>query len=141
MPKKKPKDKKGYKEDILIIDLGSPYTQLLAQRVRENHVFSRIISHKISAKELKLLKPKGIIVSGDGSSGQNKKSPLFDKGILKISTPILVIGSGLNAIIPLLGGRVQSSKVSEFKRCELFIDNTHNLFWQMPSTSTLQRCS
>jgi len=121
---------------ILILDFGSPYTRLIAQRIRENHVFSRIVPYNISSKEIKLQKPKGIILSGRSNKAFNKKPPLPDKAIFRLKIPILGIDYGMQAIVKILGGRVKSAKVPEFQRCELFIDNTSNLFWQTPSNIT-----
>ena len=90
------------KETILILDFGSPYTQLMAQRVRENHVFSRVMPYNISAKEIKLLKPKGIIIFGASTLSTRKKPPLPDKGIFKLNIPILGIDYGLSVIISFL---------------------------------------
>ena len=125
------------KENILILDFGSPYTQMLAQRVRENHVFSRVVPYNVSAEEIELQKPKGIIFSGgDGTSSQSKKPALPDKGIYKLKIPILGIAYGGSIIIQHFGGRVKSAKLPELRRCELFIDETRNLFRQMPGNIT-----
>jgi GMP synthase (glutamine-hydrolysing) len=125
------------KEIILILDFGSPYTKLIAQRIRENHVFSHTVPYNISAKEIKLLRPKGIILSGRIPSDHNKKIPPSpERGIFKLNTPILGIGYGAKVITQFFGGRMKCAKLPEFQRCELFIDNTHNLFWQMPSNIT-----
>lgn len=125
------------KENVLILDFGSPYTQLLAQRVRENHVFSRIVPYNISAQEIKLQKPKGIIFSGGPKSPSRKKRPaLPDKDIYKLKIPILGIAYGEKIIIQHFGGRVKSVKSPELRRCELFVDETRNLFRQMPGNIT-----
>ena len=124
------------KELILILDFGSPYTQLIAQRVREGHVFSRVVPYNISAKEIKLQKPKGIILFGSSTLTNNKRPPLPDKSIFKLNIPILGIDYGIKIIVKLFGGRVKLTKLPEFQRCELFIDNVRNLFWQMPSNIT-----
>ncbi len=124
------------KETILIIDFGSPYTQLIAQRIRENHVFSQIVPYNISAKEIRLLKPKGIILSGSSTLPYNKKPPLPDRGIFKLNIPILGIEYGMLTIVHFFGGRVKFTKLPGFQRRELFIDDTRNLFWQMSSNIT-----
>jgi len=124
------------KELILVLDFGSIYTQLIAQRVRENHVFSRIVPHNISAKEIKLLKPKGIIFSGGSSAAYNKKNFLPEKSILNLNIPVLGICFGARAILQHLGGRLKSGKAQELQRCELFIDDSRNIFSQMPGNIT-----
>ncbi|MFH1577714.1 MAG: glutamine-hydrolyzing GMP synthase [Candidatus Omnitrophota bacterium] len=124
------------KELILILDFGSPYTQLLAQKIRENHVFSRVVAHNISVKEIELQKPKGIILSGCAESVYSKKDLLPEKGIFKLNIPILGICYGARVIVQHFGGRVKSDKSLKSDRCELFIDNSRNLFWQMPGNIT-----
>jgi GMP synthase (glutamine-hydrolysing) len=124
------------KHIILILDFGSPYTQLIAQRIRENHVFSRIVPYNIPAKEIKLQKPKGIILSGRSISVSDKKRLLPDRNIFKLNIPILGIDYGMQVVIQHFGGRVKTTKLPEFQKCELFIDDTRNLFWQMSSNIT-----
>jgi GMP synthase (glutamine-hydrolysing) len=126
------------KEIILILDFGSRYTQLIAQRIRENHVFSLVVPYNISVKEIKLLKPKGIILSGGSTSVYHKKSKslLAEKGIFKLNIPILGVCYGARVIVHHLGGKVKSAKSLELQRRELFIDDARNLFWQMPGNIT-----
>jgi GMP synthase (glutamine-hydrolysing) len=124
------------KGSVLILDFGSPYTKLIAQRVRENHVFCRIVPYNIPAKEIKLQKPKGIILSGRSTRAFTKKPPLPDKAIFRLKIPILGIDYGMQVIVKALGGRLKSAKIPEFQRCELFIDETRHLFWQTPSNIT-----
>lgn len=124
------------KHTILVLDFGSVYTQLIAQRIRESHVFSIIVPYNISAEEIKLQKPKGIILSGRTSSTQSKKLLLPDKNIFKLNIPILGIDYGMQVIVQHFGGRVKSTKLPEFQKCELFIDDTRNLFWKMSNNIT-----
>jgi GMP synthase (glutamine-hydrolysing) len=125
------------KEFILVLDFGSPSTQLIAQRIRENHVFSRIAPYNLSAKEINLQRPKGIILSGGTiASTRSKKPCLPDRNIFKLDIPILGIGYGGEVIVQFFGGRVKSTKLPSFERCELFIDDTRNLFYQMPGNIT-----
>ncbi len=125
------------REFILVLDFGSVYTELLAQRVRENHLFSTIVPYNISAKAIQLQKPKGIIFSsGAQTLSGSKKAPLPDKNIFKLNIPILGIGYGAEIIVKHFGGQVKSTKPPDLQRCELFIDDPRNLFWQMPNNIT-----
>jgi GMP synthase (glutamine-hydrolysing) len=121
---------------ILILDFGSQYTQLIARRVRENKVFSRIIPYNTPAKEIAALAPKGLILSGSPSSVLQKKSPYPDKKIFKLGIPILGICYGMQVITEMLGGRVKHTKEREFGKAELFIDDNRDLFSHLPGNLT-----
>jgi len=55
-------------ERVLVLDFGSQYAQLIARRVREQHVYCEIVRHDISADRIAALAPKGIILSGGPAS-------------------------------------------------------------------------
>jgi len=124
------------KQNILILDFGSQYTQLIARRVRENKVFSRIIPFNTPAKEIAAMQPKGLILSGGPASVVEKKSPYPDKGIFKLGIPILGICYGMQAIAEMQGGRVKHTKGREYGKAELFIDNNRDLFSHLPGNFT-----
>jgi len=124
------------RQTILILDFGSQYTQLIARRVRENKVFSKIIPYNTPAKEIAALAPKGLILSGGPASVKEKKSPVPDKGIFKLGIPILGICYGMQVMAEVLGGRVKHTKVREFGKTELFIDDNANLFMRLPGNFT-----
>jgi GMP synthase (glutamine-hydrolysing) len=124
------------RQTILILDFGSQYTQLIARRVRENKVFSRIVPYNISAKEIAEMAPKGLILSGGPASVTEKKSPYPDKGIFKLNIPILVICYGMQAITEMLDGKVRHTKEREFGKVEIFIDDNHDLFGHLPGNFT-----
>ncbi len=124
------------RQTILILDFGSQYTQLIARRVRENKVFSKIIPYNTPAKEIAALAPKGLILSGGPASIVDKKSPVPDKDIFKLDIPILGICYGMQVIAELLGGKVKHTKVREYGKVELFVDDNHNLFSHLPGNFT-----
>ncbi|MEW6101466.1 MAG: glutamine-hydrolyzing GMP synthase [Candidatus Omnitrophota bacterium] len=124
------------KQTILILDFGSQYTQLIARRVRENKVFSRIIPYNTPAKEIAAMQPKGLILSGGPASIVGKKGPVPDKGIFKLGIPILGVCYGMQVITELLGGRVKHTKEREFGKVELFIDDNRDLFSHLPGNFT-----
>ncbi len=124
------------RQTVVILDFGSQYTQLIARRVRENKVFSRIVPFKISAKELAAMAPKGIILSGGPASVTDKKSPCPDPGIFKLGIPILGICYGMQVMSEVLGGKVRHTKSREFGKAELFIDDNRDLFSHVPGNFT-----
>lgn len=124
------------RQTILILDFGSQYTQLIARRVRENKVFSRIIPYNTPVKEIASLSPKGLILSGGPASVTDRKSPYPDKGIFKLGIPILGICYGMQAIAEMLGGKVKHTKGREFGKIELFIDDNTAVFNHLPGNLT-----
>ncbi len=124
------------RQPILILDFGSQYTQLIARRVRENKVFSKIIPYNTPAKEIALMQPKGLILSGGPASVADKKSPHPDKGIFKLGIPILGICYGMQSIAKMLEGRVKHTKEREYGKVELFIDDNRDLFSHVPGNFT-----
>src|SRR3989338_4331535 len=101
------------RKTILILDFGSQYTQLIARRVRENKVFSKIIPYNTPAKEIVAMSPKGLILSGGPASVVDKKSPVPDKEIFKLGIPILGICYGMQVLSEILGGKVKHTKERE----------------------------
>lgn len=124
------------KDTILVLDFGSQYTQLIARRIRENKVYSRIVPYNISIKEIQEIKPKGIVLSGGPLSVYDKDSPQPHIDIFKLDIPILGICYGMQIINKVFSGDVKASKEREFGRAELFIDNTRDLFVNLPANIT-----
>ncbi|MFH0877954.1 MAG: glutamine-hydrolyzing GMP synthase [Candidatus Omnitrophota bacterium] len=127
---------KVQKNTILILDFGSQYTQLIARRIRENKVYSIIVSHKITPEEIKKIAPKGLVLSGGPASVYDEKSPKCDKGIFKLGIPILGICYGQQLIAKAMGGRVKQTKEREYGRQELFIDDHSDFFNGLPGNIT-----
>ncbi|MFC1674773.1 glutamine-hydrolyzing GMP synthase [Candidatus Omnitrophota bacterium] len=124
------------RQSIVILDFGSQYTQLIARRVRENKVFSRVLPFNTPASEIASYSPKGLILSGGPASVVKKKSPYPDKKIFKLGVPILGICYGMQVITEMLGGKVKHTKGREFGRTELFIDDNRDLFSHLPGNLT-----
>ena len=115
-------------ETIVILDFGSQYTQLIARRIREISVYSEILSFRTSVDELKLLRPKGIILSGGPESVYNKNAPKCDPQIFKLGIPVLGICYGLQLLVDTLGGKVASDRKREFGYAEVEITPASKLF-------------
>ncbi|MBN2031229.1 glutamine-hydrolyzing GMP synthase [bacterium] len=115
-------------EEILILDFGSQYTQLIARRVREQQVYSEIVPYQIEAEQIRAIGPKGIILSGGPASIYNDLAPLPDQGIFDLNIPILGICYGLQIIGHLFGGEVDQSVRREFGHAKLSIDDHRDLF-------------
>ena len=78
-------------ELILVVDFGGQYYQLIARRIREQHIYCEVISYRTSVAEIVARKPKGIIFTGGPDSVYLKNSPKIDKEIFSLGIPILGI--------------------------------------------------
>ncbi|MDD5618381.1 MAG: glutamine-hydrolyzing GMP synthase, partial [Candidatus Omnitrophica bacterium] len=125
-----------HKDIILILDFGSQYTQLIARRVRECRVYSRIVPYNISAEEIKEINPKGLILSGGPASVPDRGSPKINEKIFRLNIPILGICYGMQLIAHVFGGKVKNTKSREFGKAELFIDDHKDLFTNLPANLT-----
>jgi GMP synthase (glutamine-hydrolysing) len=123
-------------ERVLVLDFGSQYAQLIARRVREQHVYGEIVRHDITAKRVRELSPKGLILSGGPASVYGPGAPQCDPTLFDLGIPVLGICYGMQLICQSLGGRVQSHAVREFGRAHLTVNtnakNAHELFAGVP---------
>ena len=94
-------------EQIIILDFGSQYTQVIARRIRECNVYSQILRYDTPAHEIAKLKPSGIILSGGPSSVYAPDAPLPDENIFQLGVPILGICFGVQLFAQFLGGKVE----------------------------------
>lgn len=125
------------KDTILILDLGSQYTQLIARRIRENNVYSEIHPFSYSLDNIKKLKPKGIILSGGPLSVYDDGSPLIDKELFALGVPVLGICYGLHLIGHLLGGEVKHADHREYGKSIFKTTRPEGLFKGMDSESVV----
>src|ERR1041384_6119344 len=102
------------KEQIVILDFGSQYTQVIARRIRECNVYSVILRYDTAAKEIIARQPSGIILSGGPSSVYAEDAPLPDKAIFGLGVPVLGICYGLQVIAQFLGGKVEPGQKREY---------------------------
>jgi GMP synthase (glutamine-hydrolysing) len=93
-------------ERVLVLDFGSQYAQLIARRVREQHVYCEIVRHDISAARIRELAPRGIILSGGPASVYDEGSPRCDPALFGLGIPVLGICYGMQLACDALGGRV-----------------------------------
>ena len=107
-------------DKILIIDFGSQFTQLIARRIRELGVFSKIISHKKVKKRDIDKTIKGIVLSGGPLNVYEINKYSFDKKLIENGLPVLGICFGHQILSKLNGGKVKQSKHREFGLANIF---------------------
>lgn len=115
-------------ELVIVLDFGGQYNQLIARRVRSNHVYCEVYPYNISIEKIRQMNPKGIIFTGGPNSVYAKDSPLCDRKIFNLNIPILGICYGCQLISHLLGGEVATAPVSEYGEAKLIINNPSKLF-------------
>jgi GMP synthase (glutamine-hydrolysing) len=115
-------------QTIAVLDFGSQYTQVIARRIREAHVYSRIYHYSTPAAKLKADGVAGVILSGGPSSVFSKNAPIPDTGIFDLRVPVLGICYGLQLQGHLLGGKVSKSSRREYGHGILKIAKPSPLF-------------
>ena len=101
-------------DSIAILDFGSQYSQLIARRVRELHVYSELFPWDAAAEKVLALKPKGFILSGGPSSVYEAGAPALPDYVLASGLPVLGICYGMQLLTYNLGGKVASSAHREY---------------------------
>ncbi len=113
-------------ERILVLDFGSQYAQLIARRVREQHVYCEIVRHDISADRIREHAPRGIILSGGPSSVYESGAPKCDPRLFDLDLPILGICYGMQLACDALGGEVRGVPTREYGRTRCEITSTED---------------
>src|SRR5512142_1824293 len=96
-------------ENIVVLDFGSQYTQLIARRVRENNVFSKVLPFNAPLEKILEGNPSGIILSGSPANVYAEGAPIPDERLLLCGIPVLGICYGMQVTAHLFGGRVHKS--------------------------------
>jgi len=124
------------REIVAILDFGSQYGQLIARRVREQNVYSRIFPAGVTAKELSKLPLKGVILSGGPASVYDKNAPRCDEDIFELDVPILGICYGMQLGCQILGAKIAPAQRREFGRTNLDILDKSDLLANLPESIT-----
>ena len=119
-------------DTILILDYGSQYTQLIARRIREQHVYSEIVPFTIKAEEIRARAPKGVILSGGPNSVFEDGAPGIDGAVFELGIPILGVCYGMQLMSQELGGKVQPGEKREYGKTEMTVEPGNELFKGLP---------
>ncbi len=115
-------------ELVLVLDFGAQYTQLIARRIRECHVYCEILPFDTSLDVIKTRGAVGLILSGGPSSVYDDDAPQIDKAIYDLGLPILGICYGMQAMAHDLGGKVSAATLKEFGKTQLSVQDPTVLF-------------
>lgn len=122
-------------ERVVVLDFGSQYAQLIARRVREQHVYCEIVRHDITAKRLAEISPKGIILSGGPASIYEDNAPRCDPELFSLGVPVLGICYGMQAACEALGGTVGRAESREYGRSNCDVISDSSLFSGVPTST------
>jgi GMP synthase (glutamine-hydrolysing) len=120
-------------DEVVVLDYGGQYSQLIARRVRECGVFSELLPHHVGAEEVARRKPKGLILSGGPASVYADGAPRLDPQLLELGIPVLGICYGMQLLAVKLGGRVEGAEVGEFGRSKLTVHENGRLLAGLPA--------
>src|SRR5438045_4426846 len=101
-------------EKILVLDFGSQYTQLIARRIRELHVYCEIHPCTMPFAEVRAFAAKGIVLSGGPASVEEPGAPMVDPRIFELGVPVLGVCYGLQLMAKLLGGAIDRTAHREY---------------------------
>jgi GMP synthase (glutamine-hydrolysing) len=121
---------------VLVVDLGGQYSQLIARRVREARVYSELVSHRLSARQIAARNPAALVLSGGPASVYADGAPEVDPEIFELGVPTLGICYGMQLMARDLGGEVDRTGVSEFGKTELEATES-GLFHHLPPEQTV----
>jgi GMP synthase (glutamine-hydrolysing) len=124
-------------DEVVVLDYGGQYSQLIARRVRECGVFSELLPHHVGVEEVRKRAPRGLILSGGPASVYAEGAPRLDPELLELGIPVLGICYGMQAIVLTLGGKVEGAEVGEFGRSQLTVAEQGRL---LAGTPDQQQC-
>jgi GMP synthase (glutamine-hydrolysing) len=120
-------------DEVLVLDFGGQYSQLIARRVRECGVFAELLPHHVPLEEITARRPRGLILSGGPASVYSDDAPRLRTELLELGVPVLGICYGMQAMVLELGGRVEGAEVGEFGRSRLTVSRHGRLLADTPA--------
>jgi GMP synthase (glutamine-hydrolysing) len=123
-------------EEVVVLDYGGQYSQLIARRIRDCGVFSELLPHSVPLEEVTRRKPRAIVLSGGPASVYAPGAPRLDRGLLELGVPVMGICYGMQLLVHELGGRVEQAEVGEFGRSDLTVTEPGRLLAGMPKEQT-----
>lgn len=125
------------REMIAILDFGGQYSQLIARRVRENHVYCELLKPDVSPTTLREKNVRGIILTGGPSSVYEPGAPTCDPALFELGAPVLGICYGMQLACHLLGGNVEAASAREYGRVKLRVTNPEGILAHLPPETSV----
>ena len=116
-------------DEIIVLDFGSQYNQLITRRLRDFGVYSELLPHDISIAKIKEINPKGIIFSGGPNSIYDENALKVDPQIFELGIPILGICYGMQLMSYYLDGDVEKAANSEYGRADIAIEDANSVLF------------
>jgi GMP synthase (glutamine-hydrolysing) len=121
------------REEVLVLDFGGQYSQLIARRIRECGVFAELVPHTIDSEHIRERRPAALVLSGGPASVYSGGAPELRPELLELGIPVLGICYGMQAMVRVLGGRVEGAEAGEFGRTPLeLVDDGGRLLAGLP---------
>jgi GMP synthase (glutamine-hydrolysing) len=120
------------RDRILILDYGSQFTQLIARRLREQHIYCEIHPPTLDLAAIKAWDPAGIVLSGGPSSTLDADAPDLDPALTRLGVPVLGICYGMQILALRLGGVIERGEDREYGRALLKHETDDPLFRGLP---------
>lgn len=104
------------KELVIVVDFGGQYNQLIARRVRENHVYCEVYPYHKAVAKIKELQPQGIIFTGGPGSVYEDNAPKIEEEVFHLGIPVLGLCYGMQFMAQTLGGEVKHATCANSAR-------------------------
>lgn len=126
-----------YHENVIVLDFGGQYTQLIARRIRELKVYCEILSYKTPLTEIKKRKPQALVFSGGANSVYDSAAPSYAADVFSLGIPVLGICYGMQLMAKLLNGEVAKTEKKEYGKTSLRVLNFAGLFADSKKETTV----
>ena len=113
---------------VLVVDMGTQYTQLIARRVRESGTWCQIATPDEALKVAREMDLGGLILSGGPSSVYDEGAPNPDTELLSLGVPVLGICYGMQWMCQTLGGSVEATDTREYGRTQMTVETAEGMF-------------
>jgi len=125
------------REMVAILDFGGQYTQLIARRVRENHVYSELFAPAVAPESLLERNLRGLILSGGPDSAYRAGAPQCDPRLLELGIPVLGICYGMQCMARALGADIAAADAREYGRVRLTVEKPEGVLAHLPAETSV----